>query len=86
MTYSRRGLSFGDEEEEEGEVGGGRSESNWGVDGFGERPSFLASAMTLMDGAGSGFCACAATDGEVLVVGTKTGTVQVLDFRPRERG
>ena len=57
-----------------------------GVDGFGERPSFLASAMTLMDGAGSGFCACAATDGEVLVVGTKTGTVQVLDFRPRERG
>ena len=84
MAYSRRGVPFGDEEEEEEGVGGGiRIER--GVDGFGERPSFLASAMTLMDGAGSGFCACAATDGEVLVVGTKTGTVQVLDFRPRER-
>jgi hypothetical protein len=37
--------------------------------------------MTLMDGAGSGFSACLAMDRKMLAVGTKTGTVHVLDFR-----
>jgi len=38
--------------------------------------------MTLMDGAESGYSSCMATDGELLEVGTKTGGVQLLDFRP----
>ena len=49
-------------------------------------PENLHPAMTLMDGAGSGFCACFALDKDVLAVGTKTGTVQVLDFRRNARG
>jgi hypothetical protein len=44
-------------------------------------PSNLRASMTLMDGAGSGFSACLAMDLDVLAVGTKTGAVQVLDFR-----
>jgi WD40 repeat protein len=49
-------------------------------------PENLHPAMTLMDGAGSGFCACFALDKDVLAMGTKTGTVQVLDFRRNARG
>ena len=43
-------------------------------------------ALTMMDGAGSGFSACVAVDGtrEMLAVGTKTGTVHLLDFRPND--
>ena len=44
-------------------------------------PSGLRASMTLMDGAGSGFSACLAMDRKMLAVGTKTGTVHVLDFR-----
>ena len=45
------------------------------------RPSGLRACMTLMDGAGSGFSACLAMDRQMLAMGTKTGSVQVLDFR-----
>ena len=43
-----------------------------------------ASVPLAMDGAGSGFSSCVAFDGEVLAVGTKTGTIQILDFRAND--
>lgn len=60
-------------------IGGG---DDGGGDGAGVGVSGLVSALALMDGAGSGFSSCIAMDGEMLAVGTKTGTVQLLDFRP----
>ena len=59
----------------------GESESSESSESKRELPLGLRASATLMDGAGSGFSACLAMDRRMLAVGTKTGAVQVLDFR-----
>ena len=46
----------------------------------------VSAAVTVLDGAGSdGFSSCAGVCGDALAVGSKTGSVQLLDFRPNHR-
>ena len=59
----------------------GESESSESSESRRALPLGLRASATLMDGAGSGFSACLAMDRRMLAVGTKTGAVQVLDFR-----
>ena len=59
----------------------GESESSESSESTRALPLGLRASATLMDGAGSGFSACLAMDRRMLAVGTKTGAVQVLDFR-----
>lgn len=87
MAYARRA------DEDEHEQGGGSGSgggSNSVSDGRPaaaralEATAGLRASAALMDGAGSGFSSCVAFDGEVLAVGTKTGTIQILDFRAND--
>ena len=93
MAYARRADE--DEDEHDGHrnrVGGGSGSgggSNSASDGRAAtakalEATGLRASAALMDGAGSGFSSCVAFDGEVLAVGTKTGTIQILDFRAND--
>ena len=46
----------------------------------------IAAAVTVLDGAGAdGFSSCAGACDDLLAVGSKTGSVQLLDFRVQAR-
>ena len=57
-------------------------------DGTARRPRGcpVAAAVTVLDGAGAdGFSSCAGACDDLLAVGSKTGSVQLLDFRVQAR-
>ena len=93
MAYARRA----DEDEHEQGAGSGSGGGSGSVGGSNsvsdgrpaaaralEAAAGLRASAALMDGAGSGFSSCVAFDGEVLAVGTKTGTIRILDFRAND--
>jgi hypothetical protein len=78
IVYTRTGDGNGDDNSGDVNDGdGGNSKGN---------ACPVSAAVTVLDGAGSdGFSSCAGVCGDVLAVGSKTGSVQLLDFRPNHR-
>jgi hypothetical protein len=76
IVYTRTG----DGNDNSGDVNDGNSGNSKG------NACPVSAAVTVLDGAGSdGFSSCAGVCGDALAVGSKTGSVQLLDFRPNHR-